>query len=259
MHKQTTTNLAIKSLNKRQFEGYGSVFGNKDYGNDIVMQGAFADTLREHKADATLPAMFWMHKPDQVPGVWLDMDEDKHGLYVKGELADTQLGNDTHKLLNMKAVRGLSIGYMIRDADYDDDGTRLIKSVELFETSIVSLAMNPRAQVTHAKSRLSSTGEYVPTSEEFAQVKRDCESWLKSKGFSDTLAKVYVSNLFKEAAGAMSGGSQPGTPDEDELLAGNELDEATQAAAMTAIEKLLGNVEFEVVTAQLKNQLIRGF
>ena len=28
------------------FEGYGSIFGNKDLGNDVIRNGAFANTLK---------------------------------------------------------------------------------------------------------------------------------------------------------------------------------------------------------------------
>ena len=201
MTERLTTRLEIKTLGKREFEGYGSIFGNVDYGNDAVMPGAFKRTLAEHKADGTLPMMFWMHDPSRIPGKWLEMEEDSKGLYVKGVLADTDLGNEIHTLLGMKAVSGMSIGYMTRDRDYTDEGVRQLKDIELFETSIVSIPMNPKAQIVHAKSRLSERGEYVPDEDELALLKRDCEHFLRCKGFSRKLATVYVSNLFRDSAG----------------------------------------------------------
>ena len=111
MTTQTKTlSLEVKSLSQRQFEGFGSVFGNLDLGGDIVVPGAFAKAIEQHKAADTMPLMFWMHQTDQVPGVWLDMREEKDGLYVRGELVDTALGRDVYTLLQKKAVRGLSIG-----------------------------------------------------------------------------------------------------------------------------------------------------
>ena len=194
IERLTIKNLEIKALSKGEFEGYGSVFGNVDLGGDVVMPGAFKRSLSEHKATETLPLMFWMHKPDQIPGKWLAMEEDSKGLYVKGVLADTELGRDVHTLLGMKAVRGLSIGYATRDQDFTDDGVRLLKDVELFETSIVSIAMNPRAEVFHAKSRLSERGEYVP---ELAEFKRRCEEFFRQEGISRNNAEMFVSNMFK--------------------------------------------------------------
>lgn len=152
--KYLAVGLEIKALSKREFEGYGSVFSNKDLGGDIVMPGAFKRTLAKHKSDNRLPVMFWMHDPASVPGKWLEMREDDKGLYVKGTLADTPLGNEIHALLDMKAINGLSIGYTTKDDDYNSDGTRLLKDVDLWETSIVSLPMNPKAQIMDAKVRM---------------------------------------------------------------------------------------------------------
>lgn len=192
-----TTRLEIKAISKGQFEGYGSIFNNVDYGGDIVLPGAFKRSLAAHKSLGELPVMFWMHKMDQVPGKWIEMHEDDTGLYVKGVFADTQLGRETHELLKMKAVRGLSIGYQTVERDYDNDGNRLLKEVDLHETSIVSLAMNPKAQIEHVKSRLSIDGEYVPTGEEIAHLKRDAESFLQGKGMIRKLAVACAANLFK--------------------------------------------------------------
>nr|NIS40236.1 HK97 family phage prohead protease [Desulfuromonadales bacterium] len=60
----------VKQIGEREFEGYGSTFGNVDLGDDIVVRGAFKRTLAEHRKAGTMPLMFWMHDPRQVPGVW---------------------------------------------------------------------------------------------------------------------------------------------------------------------------------------------
>jgi len=181
--------LEIKALSDRQFEGHGSVFGNVDLGGDVVVRGAFKKSLADHKRNGTMPAMFWMHRPDAVPGVWKEMREDERGLYVKGELAATPLGDEMRTLLNMKAVRGLSIGFRIVDREWTDEGVRLIKEIDLWETSIVSLAMNPLAKVEAAKSRLSASGEYVPTEREFEKTLRDA-------GYSRSVACHLASKVF---------------------------------------------------------------
>jgi HK97 family phage prohead protease len=182
MKPTLTIPLEIKSLSDREFEGHGSVFKNIDLGGDIVLPGAFKRSLKQHKDSGQLPQMFWMHDPSRVPGKWVDMHEDKKGLVVRGVLADTDLGNEIHTLLKMDAVRGLSIGYVTRDQDFDDDGNRLIKDADLWEVSVVSLPMNPLAQVAHVKSRMSAACEYVPTIKEF-------ESILRNAGCSNSVAK----------------------------------------------------------------------
>jgi len=191
MKPTLTIPLEIKSLSDREFEGHGSVFKNIDLGGDIVMPGAFKRSLAQHREAKSLPQMFWMHDPSRVPGKWIEMSEDKKGLSVKGVLADTDLGNEIHTLLKMDAVRGLSIGYVTRDQDFDKDGNRLIKEADLWEVSVVSLPMNPLAQVAHVKSRLSAAGEYVPTVREFERVLRDV-------GCSQKVAKILISKMFDD-------------------------------------------------------------
>lgn len=183
--------LEIKHLEGREFEGHGSIFGNEDFGGDVVLPGAFKRTLAQHRKGGSLPQMFWMHDPSRVPGKWLSMNEDDDGLQVKGVLAETPLGDEIRTLLKMDAVKGLSIGYQTVDQDYDADGRRLLKEVDLWEVSVVSLPMNPLAQVTHAKSQLSAIGEYVPDRREFERTLRDV-------GLSQMVAKRMISKIFED-------------------------------------------------------------
>lgn len=190
MKPTLTVPLEIKSLENREFEGHGSIFGNEDLGGDVVLPGAFKRSLKQHAKAGSKPQMFWMHDPSRVPGKWLDMREDDNGLHVKGVLADTPLGDEIRTLLKMDAVRGLSIGYQTLDQDYDSEGRRLLKELELWEVSVVSLPMNPLAQVAHAKSQLSGAGEYVPTSREFERTLRDV-------GCSQRVAKTIISKVYE--------------------------------------------------------------
>lgn len=219
--------LQIKKLEDREFEGYGSIFGNVDLGGDVVARGAFGKSLKRYQAEGALPLMFWAHDPAQVPGAWVEMSEDKNGLYVKGRLADTQLGNEIRTLLGMKAVRGLSIGFTIapNGVEYDDDA-RIIKEADLWEVSVVSLPMNPRAQVAHAKSRLSAVGEYVPTEREMALLKRDLEHWFRGRGFTKAAAVGYASAAFSGDDGATPDApiGYGATPDTERRDAGSEVE-----------------------------------
>lgn len=183
--------IEAKRVSDRQFEGYGSIFGNVDLGGDVVIRGAFAQTLADHKARGTLPQMFWMHDPSSVPGKWDDVREDEKGLYVKGTFANTRLGNELRELMSMKAVRGLSIGFRIIDREYNDEGVRILKAVDLWEVSVVSLAMNPLAQVTRSKSRLSEMGELVPS-------ERELERMFRDMGMSKSVSRRVTSRIFAE-------------------------------------------------------------
>lgn len=212
----------VKALSAREFEGHGSVFRNVDLGGDVVVPGAFRRTLTKHQKDGSLPQMFWMHQPDKVAGKWLEMREDEKGLYTKGVLADTPLGNEMHTLLGMKAVRGLSIGYLPVDTDFDKDGNRLIKEIDLWEVSLVSLAMNPLAMVESAKARLSASGEYIPTEREF-------ERHLRNAGCSKSVARTIVARVFDGDSGGMP---DVGRRDADDV------DDPEAKAVLDAIAKM---------------------
>lgn len=229
MKPSLTIPLEIKSLSDREFEGHGSVFKNVDLGGDIVLPGAFKRSLKEHKDSGQLPQMFWMHDPSRVPGKWLDMHEDKKGLVVRGVLADTDLGNEIHTLLKMDAVRGLSIGYVTRDQDFDKDGNRLIKEADLWEVSVVSLPMNPLAQVAHVKSRLSAAGEYVPTVREFERLLRDAGCSLK-------IAKTLCSRLYDDSNGMLEEEPRDAEVDDEAAKAAISLLDKIRAASLKDVK-----------------------
>lgn len=169
------------------FEGYGSVFGNKDLGGDVVVKGAFAKSLAKK-----LPALLWQHGHKDVPGVYLEAGEDDHGLFLKGKLANTQLGKEAHELMKMGAITGLSIGYSVLDADYDKEtGTYYIKEVDLWEVSLVTFPMNQEARISAVKDLqdiLASGG--TPSVREF-------EAFLKDSGFSQKQSKAIVAEGFR--------------------------------------------------------------
>lgn len=167
------------------FEGYGSVFGVRDSYNEVVMPGAFADSLARHKREGTKPLMLWQHNPDEPVGVWDDMAEDGKGLWGMGSLLKgVRRADEAAIMLKAGAIQGLSIGYREIDVDPAKDGEprRLIK-LDLLEVSIVSFPANRRARVEAVKSdeawgRLESLarkfrdGEPVPA-KEFEDVLRD--------------------------------------------------------------------------------------
>lgn len=134
------------------FEGYASVFGERDAGGDVVAAGAFRKTLKHRGAKGV--RMFADHDPTKRIGVWTDIHEDDHGLYVKGRLlTEKTIGREAHIDLKSGALDGLSIGY--RPVDHYFDGrrkARILKEIDLLEISLVSFPMLDSARVTGVKS-----------------------------------------------------------------------------------------------------------
>tara|TARA_R100001377_G_scaffold10317_1_gene5202 strand:+ start:421 stop:1098 length:678 start_codon:yes stop_codon:yes gene_type:complete len=170
------------------FEGYGSIFGNKDLGNDVIRKGAFTNTLKSKKPKSI--KLLYQHKTDEPIGVFDSITEDSKGLYVKGRLAmGTQKGREVFELMKMGALDSMSIGYRLSAEDYKYDPKerkRIIKSVDLMEISLVTFPMNPKAKVT--KVKLAEM-----TAPEIEKHLRDvgCESIKVAKQTANILYKSY--------------------------------------------------------------------
>jgi len=168
-------------------EGYGSVFGVRDNYDDVIAKGAFIQSLKDHKAAGTMPAMLWQHDADKPIGVWTEMVEDEKGLRIKGQLAmETVKGKEAHALLKMGALNGLSIGFMSKEWAYDrDTEVRTLTAIDLWEVSLVTFPANEKARVTNVKS-----------ADEMATPK-DAEKALRDAGFSKSDATAFVSRVMR--------------------------------------------------------------
>lgn len=168
-------------------EGYGSVFGVRDNYDDVIAKGAFIQSLKDHKAAGTMPAMLWQHDADKPIGVWTEMVEDEKGLRIKGQLAmETVKGKEAHALLKMGALNGLSIGFMSKEWSYDSDTeVRTLTAIDLWEVSLVTFPANEKARVTNVKS-----------ADEMATPK-DAEKALRDAGFSKSDATAFVSRVMR--------------------------------------------------------------
>lgn len=144
------------------FEGYGSIFGNKDLGNDVIEMGAFTKSLKRRKPKSV--KLLYQHKSDMPIGVFDEIKEDELGLKVKGRLAlKTQAGAEAYELLKMGALDGLSIGFRVNpeEVTYDKrNNKRIIKEVDLMEVSLVTFPMNPQATVRSVKGEQYSIREW---------------------------------------------------------------------------------------------------
>lgn len=133
------------------FEGYASLFGIADLGKDVVMPGAFTDSLK--KRDASAVRLLWQHDPATPIGRWLSIEEDRRGLRVRGKLnLAVERARDIHALMREGAVDGLSIGFRVERARAErPTGLRRLEKLDLWEISIVTFPMLPGARVESVK------------------------------------------------------------------------------------------------------------
>jgi len=91
-------------------EGYASLFGELDQARDMMMPGAFTQTLQQ-RGLRKIPMLF-QHDPSEPIGIWLELREDFRGLWARGKLIpDVARGRELLALLRSGAIDGLSIGY----------------------------------------------------------------------------------------------------------------------------------------------------
>lgn len=181
------------------FSGYLAVCNNVDQGLDVIMPGAFKDTLREWKNKGHYPPMLKQHggmkltADDLEPiGKWTLMREDEKGLYVEGKLFSTTSGKDMWTVLKESdpGSMGMSIGYQARDYKYVEGKkygrkfstytVRELNKVHLIEGSVVTFPMNTEATIDAVKN---------------IGTLRDAEQFLREKGFSNKEAKDIVVQL----------------------------------------------------------------
>lgn len=180
-------NLEIKAVQEDGFfSGYGAVFGNIDWYNDVILPGAFTASLAKWRAKNKMPPVLWNHNDSEPIGVYTNIYEDEKGLYVEGKLLidDVPRAKSTHALLKAGAIDGLSIGYSTKKANQQGNGVRELVEVDLGEISIVTQPANERSVITSVKSKLDE-GE-LPTLPEF-------EKFLRESGFSKSQSVAIAS------------------------------------------------------------------
>ena len=191
-------NFELKALSESgSFEGYCSVFGVRDSYDEIVAPGAFTESLAAHKAAGTMPALLWQHRSAEPAGIWTGMVEDHIGLKGIGQLAlKTVRGQEAYELLKLKAITGLSIGFVTREDSYDKvTGIRTLKKIDLWETSLVTFPANEAARVQGVKAIevLSS----MPEIEDYLR---------EAGGFSRNEAKCLIARIKQSIRGDAEGG-----------------------------------------------------
>ena len=126
--------------------GLASTWGGEpDAYGDVVVRGAFAESI------AKRPTKFLYEHATPI-GKQLEIRETDDGLWGRWSVVNTRAGEDAYKLAKAGVLDSLSIGYFTLEADYRDDGVRLLRKVDLFEVSAVAIPANKNAVITDVKS-----------------------------------------------------------------------------------------------------------
>lgn len=187
--KQFFVPFEIKAIgDDGTFTAYLSVFDIVDEGMDRITFGAFKNTLAE-KGDTPFPLLY-QHDTHEVIGGFR-ATEDSIGLKMDPAFfnLDTQRGKEAYSNAKKGLLTGFSVGYSTIKSQRDETtGIRTITELKLWEGSIVTFPMNPKAQLLTVKD-----------DKDLPRTAREFEAFLRDAGWSRSEAKRLVSHGFKGA------------------------------------------------------------
>ena len=169
------------------FSGSGSIFGNLDSKNDVIMPGAFADVLKSGDPVHVYVNHGWLRQELPV-GVWNNLKEDTKGLFGEASLV-MQMPTAVNAYWAMKSelVNGLSIGFLPdpTKTERKSNGSRVIHGVKILkEISIVTSPANDATRIVSVKFK-DELGQ--------CESERDIEQLLRDAGLGKWESKAVVS------------------------------------------------------------------
>jgi HK97 family phage prohead protease len=142
-----------------EFEAIVAVFGNVDSGGDVIVKGAFTDTLTEWQASGDPIPVVWSHDsndPFSHIGSVVEASETDTGLLVKGQLdLENPKAAQVFKLLKGRRVTQFSFAYSVLDAGPTEvDGIKAteLRRLKLYEVGPTLVGMNQATELLSAKS-----------------------------------------------------------------------------------------------------------
>lgn len=130
--------------------GYGAFFGNIDSYKDIIDPLAFDETLAE-KRDRI--AFCYQHDIWNPIGKIQDIKPDMKGLWLQVMLSAAE--QDIQTKVKEGILKEMSIGYRVVDSSEEmrnGEQIRILKKINLYEVSLVTIAANPLAVIQSMKS-----------------------------------------------------------------------------------------------------------
>ena len=160
-----------------QFEWYAST-KDLDRGRDVTMPEAFRNSIEQFMEN---PIIFLQHDSNKAIGTIIEATIDDVWLYVKG-IVKTDKDN-IFQDLRTGVIKTMSFGYRITEyetIDTPDWVYRQINWLELFEVSLVSVPMNPKAKIKSKEELLGKGLNDEEYASNFQITKNDEYTFYKS-------------------------------------------------------------------------------
>jgi len=163
-------NSVIKSVteegNQLKIVGYASTADTDRVGDVIVPDAWTKGGLANYQKN---PILLFNHNYSQPIGKATSLEVDASGLKIEAEISPS--AGPTYGLVKDGVLSTFSVGFMIKDADYNQtsDGY-IIRDAELLEVSVVSVPCNQEATFSVSKS-LKSADELAQFDKEVNAIK----------------------------------------------------------------------------------------
>lgn len=236
-------------LAEGQFRALVSVFGNKDAYGDVVVPGAFKDTLEEWSASGDSIPVYWshqMHDPDFNIGYVVEAKETDEGLEV---LAQVDLEDDAspkakqaYRLLKGRRVREFSFAYDVVDGgpvEKDGDSYNELRTLKLYEVGPTPIGANPATELIGVKylEAQVKAGRVLSAKNEDALREAVASLEASAKSIKNVLAAVESNDDDDSKAGApapntsTTAASEPGPAKDEEPPTGAKSEEPSRSAS----------------------------
>lgn len=149
-------------LQPGQFTALVSVFGNEDSVGDVVIPGAFTDTLAEWAAKGDPIPVLWSHDwsdPFSHVGVVVDATETDEGLLVTGQIEDMDTNPtaaQVYRLLKGRRVTQFSFAYDVQEGAWvepeDSWPYYELRKLKLYEVGPTLVGANQETELLAAKA-----------------------------------------------------------------------------------------------------------
>ena len=148
---ELTAEFNVKSVGEDEdiiVEGYGNTT-TKDRGSDVVLEEAWLKGGLDNYLKN--PILLAFHDHTRPIGKVEEYSVNNKGLKVVARIS--KAAGEVYDLVKSGVLRAFSIGFRVKDADYDHDtDIFVIKDLELYELSVVSVPMNADSLFSVRKS-----------------------------------------------------------------------------------------------------------
>jgi len=170
MHiKECSAQVKAAGDGSGQFTALVSVFNNKDSVGDVVMPGAFTDTLAEWAASGDPIPVIWSHDwldPFSHIGAVTSAQQTDAGLQVTGQLdLDNAKAQQVYRLLKAGRVKQFSFAYDVEEgawvesnANGVEDSRYELRKLKLYEVGPTLVGANQETELLAVKAAALAAG-----------------------------------------------------------------------------------------------------